>query len=144
MAVNPSLLTETSSAKFGLDTVEVESGDSQSGRGAVDVRARGRGRADEQRAGTRAAPCRDLATGQWRDRQCPWQPVCGADADGGRHLPTAEAQCAGLSQRVLRGAPSRTEGPVPAAGEVTSYRDRQISPTPPRERVPPEPRRSVV
>ena len=91
--------------------------------GSVDLRARRGGRADEQRAGTGVATCRDLAPDQWRDGQCRWQPVCGADADGGRHLPTAEAQRAGLSQLVLRGALARPEGPVPAAGKVTSYRD---------------------
>ena len=68
-----------------------------------------------------AATCRDLAADQWRDGQCRWQPVRGADADGGGHLPPAEAQRAGLSQLVLRGALARPEGPVPAAGKLTGY-----------------------
>jgi len=95
--------------------------DSQGGGGSVDLRARRGDRADEQRFGTRAAPCRDLAPDQWGDGQCRWQPVRGADADGGGHLPPAEAQRAGLSQLVLRGALARPEGPVPAAGKLTGY-----------------------
>ena len=85
----------------------------------MDLRARGGDRADEQRLGARAAPCRDLASDQWGDGQRRWEPVRGADADGGGHLPTAEAQRSGLSQLVLRGAVARPEGPVAGAGELT-------------------------
>ena len=60
--------------------------DPQGGGGPVDLRARGGGRADEQRLGTRTATCRDLAADQWGYGQCRGQPVRGADADGGGHL----------------------------------------------------------
>jgi transposase len=53
---------------------------------------------------------------EWFDP--PWRQVCWS------HLPPAEAQRAGLSQCVLRGAVARPEGPVPADRKVTSYRDR--------------------
>src|SRR5512142_480334 len=92
----------------------------QGGGGPVDLRTRRGGGADEQRLGTRAAACRDLAEGQRWDGQCRWQPVRGADADGDCHLSAAEARRAGVSQCVLRGASARPEGPVPAAGKLTT------------------------
>ena len=95
--------------------------DPQGGGGPVDVRAGRGGRADEQRGGARVAPCGDLAADQRRDGQRRWEPVRGADADGGRDLPAAEAQRAGLSELVLRGALARPEGPVPGAGKLTGY-----------------------
>src|SRR5271157_274139 len=81
-------------------------------------------------------PSRDESP-NWSNASAIWRPgsssipprllrlilFCGADADGGRHLPTAKAQRAGLSQLVLRGALARPGGSVPAAGKVTSHRD---------------------
>src|SRR5437868_10195783 len=94
--------------------------DPQGGGGSVDLRAQGGDRADEQRLGACAAPCGDLASDQWRDGQRRWQPVRGADADGRGDLSPTEAECAGVSQLVLRGAPARPEGPVAGAGELTT------------------------
>jgi transposase len=48
--------------------------------------ARVRGRADEQRGGTSAAPCGDLAANQWRNRQYAGESIRGANADGGGNL----------------------------------------------------------
>ena len=95
--------------------------DPQGGGGPVDLRARRGDRADEQRRGARAAPCGDLAADQRGDGQRRWEPVRGADADGGGDLSPAEAQRAGLSQLVLRGALARPEGPVAGAGELTAH-----------------------
>ena len=71
----------------------------------------------------RVAPCGDLAADQRGDGQCRGQPVRRTDVDGGRDLPPAKAECAGLPQFVLRRAFARSKGPVLAACKVTSYRD---------------------
>ena len=97
--------------------------------------ARRGGRADEQRLGACAAPCRDLASDQWGNGRCQGQPVCGADAVGGGNLPSAEAQRAGVSEFVLRGAFEGPSRPIPAAGGLNAYHWGRISPTPPHERL---------
>ncbi len=51
---------------------------------------------DEQRGGARRAARRDLAADQRGDRQRAREPVRGADADGGGHVPAAGPRRAGL------------------------------------------------
>ena len=75
--------------------------DPQGGGGSVDVRARRGSCADEQRGGTSIASCGDLAADQWRDRQCAWEPIRGADADDRGDLSATGPQRLGLPDLVL-------------------------------------------
>ena len=71
------------------------------GRGPVEFRVVRRSGADEQRGGTGLAPCGDLAADQRWYGERVGEPVRGADADGGGHLPATGPQRAGVPDLVL-------------------------------------------
>jgi transposase len=93
--------------------------------------ARGGDRADKQCLGARAAPCGNLAADPWEDGQRRWQPVRGADADGGRHLPATGAERVGLLEILFRGSSERPSDPLPLAGHSSGNQNRLIPAMPP-------------